>query len=115
MAHSSARGPLSSHLRTHSYLLLRLLTPLLMYIPLSLCYTLVSLAFGIQFGARYNPTAGFVLFFIYVYLAMCSLGLALEAMITVLSPRFAPFFLVCLVSLLAFCLLEGIFCGCVIG
>ena len=34
----------------------------------------------------------------YIYLGMCALGLALEAMITVLTYKFIPFFLVLLVS-----------------
>ena len=31
--------------------------------------------------------------FVFLYLGMASLGLAVEAMITVLTPRFVPFFL----------------------
>ena len=48
---------------------------------------------------RYNYASGFFLFLVYVYLAMASLGLALESMITLLTPRFVPFFLFALVSL----------------
>lgn len=48
--------------------------------------------------ARFQYARGFLLFFVYIYLGMCALGLALEAMITILTPRFVPFFLVLLVS-----------------
>ena len=46
---------------------------------------------------RYNYAAGFFTFFTFIYMGMCALGLALEAMITLLTPRFVPFFLVLLV------------------
>ena len=46
---------------------------------------------------RYSYAAGFFTFFTFIYMGMCALGLALEAMITLLTPRFVPFFLVLLV------------------
>lgn len=46
----------------------------------------------------HSKAGGFFLFFTYAYLSMAALGLALEAMITLLGPRFIPFFLVLLVS-----------------
>lgn len=72
--------------------------PLLYYFPLSLSYSLVSLAFGIPVGTHFTRGAGFLAFFGYLYLGMASLGFALEAMITLLKPKFVPFFLVLLVS-----------------
>jgi hypothetical protein len=39
--------------------------------------------------------------FLFVYLGMSALGLSLEAMITVLTPKFIPFFLFILVSVLS--------------
>ena len=47
---------------------------------------------------RFGEAGGFLLSFFYIYLGMCALGLSIEAMITVLTPRFAPFFLFTLVS-----------------
>lgn len=38
-----------------------------------------------------------MLFFVFVYLGMTALGLSLESMITILTPRFVPFFLFVLV------------------
>lgn len=47
---------------------------------------------------RYSEAGGFFLAFVYFYLGMAALGLALEAMITLLTPVFTPFFLFTLVS-----------------
>jgi hypothetical protein len=123
MANATARSLVQRHLRFSSYLTLRIVIPLAIYFPLSLSYALVNLAFNLPFGARsvehasttsrthlsildldcfrrYNYTSGFFLFWVYVYLAMASLGLALESMITLLTPRFVPFFLFALVNIL---------------
>ena len=116
MANATARALVQHYLRFPSYLSLRLVIPLLMYLPLSFSYALVNLAFSLPFGAkyanlssspnyclpnkdcRYTYAGGFFLFFVYVYLAMAALGLALESMITLLTPKFVPFFLFALVS-----------------
>jgi len=97
MANATARSLVQRHLRFSSYLKLRIIVPLVIYFPLSLSYVLVNLAFHLPFGARYNYASGFCLFWVYVYLAMASLGLALESMITLLTPRFVPFFLFALI------------------
>lgn len=47
-----------------------------------------------------------MLFFFYVYLGMASLGLAQEAMITLTTPRFVPFFLFILVCSISNCYYE---------
>lgn len=98
MAHDTARSYLSCHLTFFSYLSLRIAGPLLAYLPLSVCVALVSLAFRLPFGGHFSFSAGFAAFFAFVYLGMAALGLALEAMITVLGRKFVPFFLVLLVS-----------------
>jgi hypothetical protein len=124
MANVAARGLVQQHLRFSSYLTLRIVVPLLIYVPLSLSYALVNLAFNLPFGSRsveyplhcfqllafrrtrplfifrYDYASGFFLFLVYVYLAMASLGLSLESMITLLTPRFVAFFLFTLVSTL---------------
>ncbi|EGO22942.1 hypothetical protein SERLADRAFT_362324 [Serpula lacrymans var. lacrymans S7.9] len=97
MAHAAARVPIQRHLRFSSILAIRLIVPLVAYIPMSITYTLVSLAFHLPFGAKYNPTAGFFLFAVFVYLDMAAIGLALEAMITLLTPKFIPFFMMFMV------------------
>ena len=47
---------------------------------------------------RYSEAGGFFLASVYFYLGMAALGLALEAMITLLTPVFTPFFLFTLVG-----------------
>ncbi len=50
MAHSTARSLVSPYLSFSSYLILRLCVPLLVYVPLSVNYALVSVAFKLPFG-----------------------------------------------------------------
>lgn len=50
---------------------------------------------------RFGLGAGFMISWVYIYLGMAALGLSIEAMITILTPRFAPFFLFLLVGLLS--------------
>lgn len=134
MAHSAARTIIAPRLKLYDYLILRLVVPIMAYLPLSLSYTLVSLAFGLPFGGKYvslslaprntnwtrlltdvtrcrfSPAGGFFMTFLYVYLGMTALGLSLEAMITLLTPKFIPFFVFTLVSIPPFpSLLRTIF------
>lgn len=61
---------------------------------------------------RFGAGAGFMVFWVYIYLGMAALGLSIEAMITILTPRFTPFFLFTLVRIEIICsvvrLLTGI-------
>lgn len=98
MAHSAARTLVEPYLSFAHYLALRIIVPLTLYLPLSFFYALVSLPFKLPFSAKYSYGGGFFLFWLFIYMGMCSLGLALEAMVTLLSPKFVPFFLVLLVS-----------------
>ncbi|TDL23497.1 hypothetical protein BD410DRAFT_768789 [Rickenella mellea] len=93
MVHSAARPILEPYLTLRSYIRLRALVPLILYIPLSLFYSMVSLPFHLPFGTKFG-TGGFFIFWAYIYLGMLALGLALESMITLLTARFVPFFLV---------------------
>lgn len=53
MAHDAARAHfISPHLQLLPYILLRIAVPLLIYMPLSLSYTLVNLAFGLPLDGR---------------------------------------------------------------
>ncbi|KAG8685706.1 hypothetical protein FRC11_010194 [Ceratobasidium sp. 423] len=97
MTNDAARGIFGPFLRLRSYLYLRLLVPLGLYFPLSLAFAMVSLPFHPPFGAKYTYAGGFFLYFIYTYIGMAALGLATEAMITILTPRFMAFFLVPLI------------------
>jgi hypothetical protein len=93
MSSAGAREIISLFLNTTSLIKLRILTPLLIYLPVSLIYAMVSLPFNIPFGAKYSYAAGFFLFVAMVYVGMAALGLACEAIMTILGPRFMAFFL----------------------
>ncbi|CAE6462307.1 unnamed protein product [Rhizoctonia solani] len=97
MSNDAARGILGPFLRLRSYLILRLAVPLILYIPLSLSFAMVSLPFHAPFGTKYTYAGGFFLYFIYTYMGMAALGLATETMVTILTPRFMAFFLLPLI------------------
>ncbi|KAG8950615.1 hypothetical protein FRC04_007239 [Tulasnella sp. 424] len=97
MTHDFARGIISPFLRFTSYARMRLLVPLVIYIPLSFSYAMVNLPFKITFDAKYTYAGGFFLFWVFVYLGMAAMGLATEAMITLLTPRFIAYFLIALI------------------
>lgn len=99
MAHSTARDKIKPHVSVSSYLAIRVITPLVVFFPLTMNYALISLAFKLPFGSRPSLSYGdgFILFFAVLYLGMTSLGFALESMVTILSPKFVPFFLVLLI------------------
>lgn len=72
--------------------ILRLVVPFVAYFIFSLCYSLMSLGFQINFERKFG-TAGFVVFWMANWLGMLASGLALEAMITLLTHRFVTYFL----------------------
>ncbi|GAB1526159.1 hypothetical protein RhiTH_009325 [Rhizoctonia solani] len=97
MSNDAARGILGPFLRLRSYLILRIAVPLIVYFPLSFSFAMVSLPFRAPFGAKYTYGGGFFLYFAYTYMGMAALGLATEAMVTILTPRFMAFFLLPLI------------------
>ncbi|KAI0739998.1 hypothetical protein C8Q80DRAFT_208199 [Daedaleopsis nitida] len=97
MANSTARALVAPHMPFLSYIGLRISVPLLAYFPLSMSYALINVAFKLPLGTKFGDSAGFILSFFYIYLGMAALGLSIEAMITILTPRFAPFFLFTLI------------------
>ena len=52
MAHSTARTFIEPFLTFRSYIRVRILVPLVVYLPLSLSYAMVSLPFKLPFGAK---------------------------------------------------------------
>lgn len=98
MANSGLRPIIAPHLSLPHYILLRVFAPLIAYIPLSLSFAMISLPFHVPFHAKYTEAQGFFLFWIICYILMGGVGLATEFAIGVLTIRFAPFFLVTLVS-----------------
>lgn len=113
MANSALRPIVSNHLALRSYCLMRVLIPLLAYLPLSLSFALINLPFHVPFSSPTSPNQlildpsdtalykqggrGFFLFWTLCYLLMAGLGLATEFAIGVLTIKFAPFFLVTII------------------
>lgn len=79
-------------LTLRSLILLRLISPIAMYFPVSLFYSLVSLAFQVPFTRAFGH-AGFFIYWMLSWMSMSALGLACEAMLTILGQRFIAFFL----------------------
>lgn len=98
MTNFPARQMIAKYLTLRSYLTMRVVVPLVLYIPLSFSFAMISLPFHLPFGAKYTYGGGFFLFWVFVWMGMAALGLATEAMITFLGPRFMAFFLIPLVS-----------------
>ncbi|KAH8827282.1 hypothetical protein DL96DRAFT_1606116 [Flagelloscypha sp. PMI_526] len=79
-------------LSTISLLKVRITTSLIQYFFFSLFYTLLSRAFQLDF-TRHFGAGGFPLLWAVNYFGMLALGLALESMLILLTPRFIGFFL----------------------
>ena len=100
MANSTARAIVSPHMNFLPYIGLRIAVPLVVYFPLSMSFALINVAFKLPLGTKFGSEGlGFIVSFFYLYLGMSALGLSLEAMITIFTPRFVPFFLFILVRL----------------
>lgn len=111
MANSALRPIVAPRLKLSHYLFLRILCPLLAYALLSLTFSLVCLAFKLPFGGGFvsdglggvssgegTKVRAWWLFWVVSWLLMSGLGLATEWAISVLTVKFAPFFLLTLVS-----------------
>ncbi|KAH9825005.1 hypothetical protein DFH28DRAFT_942522 [Melampsora americana] len=84
---------LYSKLNFRSLIIVRVATPFFMYFCLSCVYALISLAFKVPFS-RYYGRGGFLIYWAMSFLGMAALGFSVEALITILTPRFIPYFLV---------------------
>ncbi|KAF7350041.1 DUF3533 domain-containing protein [Mycena venus] len=95
MVSSGARAAsgMDTRLTLGSLISVRLLSSVLAYFFISLFYTLLSRAFQLPFDRRFG-SAGLVIFWMLNWIGMLACGLALEAMITLLTVRFVPFFLI---------------------
>jgi len=87
-----AFGPLRRKLGMFSELSLALIVPLTAYFWLSLCYSLVTLAFHVPFD-RYYGKIGFFLYWMMSWVTMTGLGFVMETMLSLLGLLFFPFFL----------------------
>lgn len=63
------------------------------YFILSLLYSLLNVAFHLPMSRKFGH-AGFILFWMLSYVGMLSVGLALESLVTLLTVKFIPFFMI---------------------
>ncbi|BGP07218.1 hypothetical protein JCM10049v2_003049 [Rhodotorula toruloides] len=77
---------------------LRFLPTLPAYVLLSLSYSLINKAFMIPVDgngyAKFGPQGGFMIFWMLNLMTLFALGFAMESMITLLTLKFFPFFLI---------------------
>lgn len=85
------------YLKTSSLLMYRLAQPLILYLPVSFLFAMVSLPFKVHFDAHYTYAGGFFLWAFILYIGMASVGLATEFAVTIIGPKFTGFFLVPLI------------------
>jgi len=85
--------PLANKLNRSSELFLKVLVPILAYFWLSLMYSLVSLAFQLNFNIKYGHI-GFFLYWMMNWTTMTALGLIMECALSLLGMLFMPFFLI---------------------
>ncbi|BEI86554.1 hypothetical protein CcaverHIS002_0608410 [Cutaneotrichosporon cavernicola] len=97
MANNGAREIISPYLSNKAYITYRIVAPLLLYLPLSLFFAMVSLPFKVSFDAHFTYAGGFFLFWMVMFLGMASVGLATEFLITVIGPKFVSFTLIPLI------------------
>ncbi|KAH0827967.1 hypothetical protein J3R83DRAFT_3605 [Lanmaoa asiatica] len=105
---ADAQSGFGRRLTLRSLILMRLLWPFTLYFFISvskllhdslkictclqLVYCLLSLAFGVPFGRYYS--AGFVIYWMMSWVAMAALHVSFQSMITVMTVKFVPVFLV---------------------
>jgi len=84
---------LNKYLTLRSLITTRFVSLIAAYFFISLFYSLLSLAYQVDFNRKYGAS-GFVIFWMVNWAGMLAVGLALEALITILTPNFIPFFLI---------------------
>ncbi|KAJ7087665.1 hypothetical protein B0H15DRAFT_781298 [Mycena belliarum] len=92
-ASARAASGLEANLTFGSLVRVRLASSFVAYFFIALFYTLLSRAFQLPFD-RHFGRAGLVIFWMLNYIGMLACGLALEVMMTFLTARFVPFFLI---------------------
>lgn len=76
MANNGAREVISPYLTNRAYIAYRLIAPLILYLPLSFFFAMISLPFKVHFGAHFTYAGGFFCFWFLLFLGMGSVGLA---------------------------------------
>ncbi|KAF8274533.1 hypothetical protein EI94DRAFT_691712 [Lactarius quietus] len=73
-------------------IIIRMVNPIILYFFISCFFSLISLASQVPFNRFYGGW-GFVIYWMMSWLAMSAVGGAVESLITILTPRFVPLFL----------------------
>ncbi|KAG6812721.1 hypothetical protein H0H92_001082 [Tricholoma furcatifolium] len=84
---------LNRNLSLRSLIVTRFASSIGAYFIISLFYALLSVAFQVPFSRKFGHS-GFLVFWMLNWVGMMAVGLALEALITILTPRFIPFFMI---------------------
>ena len=83
---------LEDHLSFKSLIAARIVNPFIIYFFMTLFYALISRGFQAPFSRFYGPS-GFLIYWMMCWMGMSALGFATESIITLVTPRFIPFFL----------------------
>ncbi|EJD42086.1 hypothetical protein AURDEDRAFT_105676 [Auricularia subglabra TFB-10046 SS5] len=84
---------LDNLLTLRSLVAVRIAAPLGIYFLVSWFYAFISLAFQVPFS-RFHGRGGFVIYWAISFFGMSALGLAVESLVTIMTVRFVPFFLI---------------------
>ncbi|KAG6909241.1 hypothetical protein DXG01_001423 [Tephrocybe rancida] len=84
---------LNRNLSLRSLIVTRFVSSFGAYFFVSLFYALVSLAFQLDFSRKFGHS-GFLVFWMLNWIGMLSVGLALESLMTLLTVKFIPFFMI---------------------
>ncbi|KIM40132.1 hypothetical protein M413DRAFT_171492 [Hebeloma cylindrosporum] len=84
---------IETELTTASLIRIRLISPVLIYLVLSLAYTCLTRAFKLPFNRHFGH-AGFLIFWMLSWFGMMAAGLALESMMTILTLKYIQVFLI---------------------
>ncbi|CBQ71557.1 conserved hypothetical protein [Sporisorium reilianum SRZ2] len=94
MAGFSTRQGLQPFLRYRSLVAMRIVTPIVCYLFLSLMISLLNIPFQVPFGRSLSYGAGFMTWWAATFTGMCVLGLVTECAISLVGPKFIGFALV---------------------
>ncbi|TIA77087.1 hypothetical protein E3P98_04174, partial [Wallemia ichthyophaga] len=98
MANFGARPIMEKYLKLSSYIGMRILVPLCLYVVIALLFTMLNLPWDVHFDAHFSNTAkGFFCTYALFLVGMSALGLATEVIVTVVGPKFMPYALVALI------------------
>ncbi|WFD32716.1 hypothetical protein MSPP1_003766 [Malassezia sp. CBS 17886] len=94
MAGFGCRQQIAKYLTLRSFIIMRIVAPMLGYIPISLMFSLLNIPFKLTFGRAFPYGGGFMAWWCVTYTGMLIAGLCLESVITLVGPPFIGIFLI---------------------